>query len=188
MTIPELQIRQQYCRINLETVKPVLQIRQRKADLKISQPAARLEINKRDTKVEIDNYPPRRDLNLRNITDFRRQILQLARERTMEAIARYAENGDRLMRIEDKSNTLYSVIVSENALEEKELTLGWLSNPRFNVIPGELKIEFKERKVDLQAERRPPEYHFISGRVNINIEQYNQIQISLKGDKVDRTI
>jgi hypothetical protein len=188
MNTPQIQIRQQYARINILTVNGSLKIRQPRAEMQIQNADIKLEMQHRDVKVEINGYPHRHDLGYKNIEDFRKESIKRGLEAVLERTARYASQGDRLMRIERKGDPLQDIIEDEAFAKQKEIGLKWKRGPVFKYIPPVLKINWREKKADLKLEINPPEYDFERGEVKVNMERYNNINIFIRDNNLDEPL
>jgi len=185
MRIPQIQIRQQYAKIKMDIKDASVEIEQSQADLEIKQPRGKLEIKQENVKVEIDNYPLWHDLGFKNIADFAADNAKRGKEEVMKAIGRYVSQGNRFMRIEDKGDPIIDTSVENATPKEGELTIKYIRGPKFNVIPPKLDIKYTPQKPIINSKINPPQYKFNRGEVKVSMAQYNNIEISLKGDQVD---
>ena len=185
MNIPQIQIRQQSASINLSTGPARLKIRQPRPGMQIQQAEIKLEMRHRDVKVEIDGYPHRHDLGYKNIEDFRKENVRRGLEAAKARTAKYATQGDSMMRIENKGNPLQNIIEDESFDKQKEIGLRWKRGPRFKYIPPDLNINWEEKEADLQVDINPPQYEYIKGGVDVNVERYAKLDISVKENKLD---
>ncbi len=181
MKIPQIEIRQQYARIEISTQPSRQEIRQKQADLEIKRSRGKLKMQHKDAKVEIDSYPSRYDLGYKNLRDFRKANIKLAEEAVMKRVAKYASQGDRMMKIEQKGNALQDVISEESTPAKKELGLKWLRGPEFNVIPAHLKINYAPGGVKINVKTNSPEFKFHRGKVDIRMAQYAEVEINWEG-------
>lgn len=188
MNIPQIQIRQQFAKIDINTTPGMLQIRQHKADMQIRQHKGILEIEQSPVKVNIDSYPSRYDRGIKNNADFARDNFNRARAITLEAIAAIANEGDRLMRIEYKGNPIAEIGLEKSTPKPVELTLGWVRKPSFEMVPPRLRIHYVSRKPEISVKLHRPETAFTRGKVEISIRQYGDVEISVKGSSVDQQL
>jgi len=185
MRIPQLLIRTIDAKIDLHTIPAQLEIRQRKADMFQRQPPGILEIESQNVQVLIDNYPTRYDLGFRNVIDLARDYAARGRQALLNAIGRYAEQGDRLRQFHVPGNTV-ARIAAENAKDEpREIGLKPVRGPEFTVIPPELSIRYTAREPELVVKPNPPEFTYTRGDVVIRMVQYPRVEIEWVGRELD---
>ncbi|MEJ6950166.1 DUF6470 family protein [Natronospora cellulosivora (SeqCode)] len=188
MNIPQIQINQQFAQTGINIEKGDLRIEQPDADMNIRQPAAIVEISQEDTFVEIDNYPPRSDMHMKNNTDYLHYRRNSIDQQHMEFLARTARNGDRLMKIESEGNSIEQIAVEETFDGPVDLTVAYLSGPKFRHVPAELNIEIQPRGAEINFTPNKPLIDINRSRVNVHMMRYNNIDISVRGNNLNNKI
>src|SRR5690625_3080512 len=101
MNIPQLQMTSQMGRIGIEQQMAQLSIEQPKASLKIEQPKADMTMQSTKGKLTIDQSQAWSDLNLMNTAKWNDKMIAESVQKGKEGVARRAEEGARLVKIED---------------------------------------------------------------------------------------
>lgn len=188
MQIPQIRISQRPAKIGLEIKPPRLEIKQSPAEMEIKQPAGRLEINSKNIEIKVDNYPARFDLGIKNSVDFSRDIADKGQQAVMEVIARYASEGDRLMKIENKANTIEDIASNDALNKNIEIGLKWKRGPRYEVKSHQLEIKYQPQKPIIRFKANKPDLNFQWGDVKVRMEQYNDVKITVTGSLLDRIV
>jgi len=110
--------------IKPETRPPLLNLRHQEPRLAVAPGRA---------EVEIDYRKPQADLGFYRPLAFARQGAAAGKETALRAIARYAAEGDRLARIEDRSFSFGELGEAVWARSRKELNVAALSPPEVAV-------------------------------------------------------
>lgn len=160
----------QDAQLNLHSTRPKVQMETTPAIVEIHQPHGELTI---------DQTPCRYSIGLKNNSDFARDNAALGRQTAMGTIARIAQEGDQLARIQNNSNALADIAANSTISEVPEITWAHIASPdisyranpvQFNPIAG--KLSFNVQPGTLQADYQP-------GSVDIRVTQYPSIQMSV---------
>lgn len=161
--------------INLQTTLPKVQMESTSATLEIRQPQGELTI---------DNYPCRYSIGQRNIADFALDIATRGRQTAMGAIARIAQEGDQLARIQVKSNAIADIAADSTVSEVSDITYSYIALPNINYQANPVQFNPTEGKVDLTLQRGTVQQDYQRGNVDIQVSQYPSIEISTVDVKV----
>ena len=165
----------QNAKLNLQSSPTKVQIETAPASLEISQPRGELTI---------DQTPCRYSIGIKNCSDFAQDNAALGRQTVMNAIARIAQEGNQMARIESKSDALADIAADSSFSEVPEITwasiaapnIQYQANPvQFNPIAG--KVNFTVQPGTVQGDYQP-------GSVDIRVSQYPSIEISVVDVKV----
>lgn len=165
----------QNARLNLNTTRPEVQIDTNPARVEIHQPQGELTI---------DQTPCRYSIGLKNNEDFARDNAALGRQTVMDAIARIAQEGDQMARIQNKTNALADIAANAMISEVPDITWAHIASPeisfqanpvQFNPIAGTLNYTVQPGRV--QGDYQP-------ASLDIQVKQYPSIKISVVDVKV----
>ncbi|MHB8125588.1 MAG: DUF6470 family protein [Desulfitobacteriaceae bacterium] len=165
----------QNAHLNLQSTRSTVQMETSPTSLEIRQPRGELTI---------DQTPCRYSIGLKNNMDFVRDNAALGRQTAMDTIARIAEEGDQLARIESKSNALADIAANSTLSEVPDITwapialpnINYRANPvQFNAIVG--KVNFTILPGTIQGNYQP-------GSVDIRVTQYPSVEMSAVDVKV----
>ncbi len=190
MRTPQLVINQQSTVINLRTREPEIEVERKKPSLEIRQLAGKLEIKSSSARVEVDSYPARYDLGYKNSRDISRDIAAKGQQAVMAAVARYAQNGDCLM--DFQHNKAADIAAEEASSKPVEIGLKFKRGPVYQVTPAQNSIRYESGKTEIEVgglnELNRPYIEVNRGRVEAGIEQYADIEISVRGGVFDRSV
>jgi len=180
-SIPQIQIRQVYAKIGINTTTAKQEIKQPKATIEIHQVPAKLEIEHSYPQVEIDQRKARGALGFVPYLDFMNRIHEGIKLSFLNNLAQMAEKGDRLTAIDQPGNSIADLATFER-IELPELD--YLDTPSYdnveiNVKPARLNINWIKGGADLQVQPNKPELNYTPGKVNIYLLQRNSLEISL---------
>lgn len=162
-------------KLNLQTTLPKVQIETTPATVEIRQPQGELAI---------DNYPCRYSIGQRNIADFAQDIATLGRQTAMDAIARIAQEGDQLARIQIKSNAIADIAANSTVSEVTDITYAHIASPDIHYEANPVQFNPTDGKVDLVLHRGTVQGDYQRGNVDIQVSQYPSIEISTVDVKV----
>ena len=163
MNFPKLQIQTTKAQIGLNIQQPIQKIEQPKADLDLQQPKAKLTIETSKSKLTIDSFQAREDLEMKNTRSRTAEITQKAMQESLEGVARRAQEGNDLMRIENGGNPI--VEHAKRWGQQTYTSLGIKFTPQ----AGSVKINFDPAKVDINVE---PQKVINNTKINKPIHQY----------------
>ncbi|WP_221566969.1 DUF6470 family protein [Alkalihalobacillus sp. TS-13] len=180
MQIPQIRIQSQPALIGLKTTKGVQQISQPKAEQSIQQPKA--DLNTKTTKgtLTIDQTQAWNDMDLKSVFVQTEEAAQLGREDLLAGIARRAQEGDQLMRIENGGNPIAEHARVNSGGEMKEWNIGWIPSAgsvKLDYQPARVDIEVQVNKPIIETTPKKPEHTYQPGDVEVFLRQRNSLSI-----------
>lgn len=184
MQIPQLQIETTRGILGLQIDKPVQEIQQPKAELMQQQPAAILEISTTDPKLFIDTTENRADIDMKSILRRMDENVQFGKQSVFEGMARRAEEGHQLMRIENGGNAIADISKQSTTPPPAPLGIRFVGNRlklKMAIEPGTTDIQWKTQQPVNDVNINKPIHNYTPGKVNGKMEQWPSIQIDVKG-------
>jgi len=180
MDVPGVDMNIQRGRLGLEETDYEFEVQQDRAEMQLTSHQAQVELQEVESHLEIDKTQMRRDLGLYSHLEMRANSAREAMETAREAIARYAEVGDRLM--DFQNNDISDIAFEEMLDDEVEFQLAYLSPPDITFEPGDLEVSSREGRVELDAGRRGelnrPDYQFAAGSLDIYLRQRPEVDVT----------
>lgn len=179
MNIPQIQIRQQYASIGMDTTPDQLSIEQPKAEVNLKTTPLKIDIQSSQGQLEIDQSKAWDALGCGNNLKFMDRIYAQCRQFALEGTAAIVEDGNRMADITNKSNA-FADIAREHFLAERPVNYFeyassgnvnihyTASPPKFNVQPGKVQV-------DVQVNH--PVIDFQRGHINTYLRQKAFIEI-----------
>ncbi|WFA04772.1 DUF6470 family protein [Bacillus sp. HSf4] len=170
-------------RIGLTTTPPDIKIEQPQADVKIEQPPAELKISTTPSKLTIDQTKAWEDLDRKHIFKRIEEAAQQGHQDWLDGLARTAEEGDELMRIENEGDPIADQ--ARRNTEPEPIQIGVHFTPEFSRV----KIDYTPSKVDIHAvphkpviEAKPnqPVIEYTPGNVKVDMLQYPELKIDVE--------
>ncbi len=180
-----LNIATQPAKIHIQTTPPQIQLKTTRPALIMDTEPAIVEIRSPKGKLEIDQTPCRYSYGIKNNTDFSRDNAQTGYQAALEAIARIAQEGDRMAAIESHEDAIINMAIEANIAEPLDVTLARIANPdirytpqpvEYNPTPGKLNIQVEMGTVDNQLQR---------GKVDITVADYGSVKFWTSEGKPD---
>lgn len=184
MNFPQIQIHTTKAMLGLDIEKPVQHIEQPKADLYIEQKEADLRINTRPVKLSIDQSQAWRDMNLLGPLASTKEFAQKGQQKLFQGIARRANEGKRLMQIENGGGSVQSVAKGKGMKGYSALNIKFI--PSYHAVkityqPGEVNIEATANKPIIEGNINKPIHEYQPGSVEGYMIQYPSIEIDVVG-------
>ncbi|RWZ55033.1 hypothetical protein EQV77_13000 [Halobacillus fulvus] len=182
MRVPQLQVQTMPARIGIKKNDAVHEYQQFKADQSIEQPKADLMIRQRPGKLTIDQSKAWSNLHLKSSFERTRDTAAFAEQTWMEGLARVAQEGDELMKIENKGNP-----IADQAARNVGFNFDYkpgntpvheLVQTSYEANPTE--IDVKRNAPIIKTTPRFPEFQYQRGSVDVTMEQYPSVQIDWK--------
>ena len=162
---------------NLESTQSTVQMETTPAKVEISQPRGELTI---------DQTPCRYSIGLKNIADFAQEYVERGKQTAMDAIARIAQEGNQLARIENKSDAVSDIAFDSNLSDLSELDITWapIALPDIRYQANPVQLNPIAGKVNYSVQPGTVQGNFQPGSVDIRVTQYPSIEISAVDVKV----
>jgi Family of unknown function (DUF6470) len=183
MSFPQIQIHTTKAILGLNIEKPIQRIEQPAADLYIEQPPAILSIDSKPAKLTINQSKAWSDMGLMGPLASTRKFAQEGRQSLLEGIARRAQEGNRLMKIENGGNAIAEISSGKGLRPYKKLGIKFI--PSINSVdigyqPGHLDIKIDRQKPIIDAKINKPIHEYTPGDVSGYMIQYPSIEIDVK--------
>ena len=186
LNIPTVDITQVPNKIGMNIKSPKTNISKQESKLDVSQQPGDMQTNEDMVKVNVDNYPAHYDLGYKNYKDFSIENTQKGKQAFLSQTAKYARQGDQLMKIENGGKPLVSQAKAENKPENKEITLGWKRGPEINVKKGNLEINYNPNKPTVNFQKGSVRSELDWGKVSTFLRQKENFDIEVRGNNINR--
>ncbi|MES1046900.1 hypothetical protein FOA22_20805 [Heyndrickxia oleronia] len=181
MNFPQIRLQSQMAQIEMTTNSAKQSIEQPGPDLDLQQPPAELHIDRTPSVLSIDQSEARADVDLKSIRRRVEEFAQNGYQEWLNGIARRAQEGNELMRIENGGNPIASIGKQNGKfLPTYEFNIGYVPKA------GSVKIDFQPTKLDIQwdikkpinnSKARKPIIDYQPGTVDIRLKQYQDLKI-----------
>lgn len=186
----DIRVSQTHGQIGIYTSLGKMSIESPKSKVSIEQARTDLQIDSEMSKVEIDQTECFAESGKKTVFRLANDFCKESVEKGLENIGKVAEEGRRLMEIENGGNAI-ARIAYENSFNEHEY--GMVPMPK-----SRPKISWTKGYVDIRWRQKPLRIEWdVSNKVNINVtrsnveiymRQYPDIKIEYIGNIVDRQI
>jgi hypothetical protein len=188
MNFPQLRMESTFGQIELTSQKPIQEIEQLPAEMIIKQPKAELEIKCTPGKLTIDQTQAWEDMDLKHISKRIEEAAQNGYQDWLAGMARRAQEGDDLMRIENGGNPIaeHAKINSESPMYE--FNIGFIpshNSVKLNYQPADLNITWKTKKPVIEVNINRPRHEYTPGTVRSEMKQWPSLKIEVIGLELD---
>lgn len=180
MHLPQIRMESTFARLGLQIEKPVQRLEQPKADISMQQPKAILQMEMTPGKLSIDQTKAWNDMDLKSVRKRVEEFAQLGYQDCLEGMARRAQQGDELMKIEHKGNVIQAQAKENSERPYKQLHLGWipsLFSVDIHYEPGTLTLEAEAQNPIVDVQINKPIHDYTPGKVSPYIEEWNSLDI-----------
>ncbi|WP_209121471.1 DUF6470 family protein [Alkalihalobacillus sp. BA299] len=190
MELAQLNISTTRAEIAIQSQKPLMRIQQQHADFKIRQPHTdHIQISKRASKLYIDQAQSFADANLKGISRFLNDVVQNGEQKALQYIAKIAQQGDQLMKIENGQGALQQIAKTNSQLKTYDFNVGSMPRPfsvKFNYDPGEINITANRGEVKVQVKPNPTRVEIPKWQTEAYMTQKNKISFQAVGALVNK--
>ncbi|MCL6459838.1 MAG: DUF6470 family protein [Gorillibacterium sp.] len=179
VTIPQIQIRQEYGRIGIDADLGTQEIRQHAPTMTIKTEPARLDIHSEPGELVIDQSKAWDALGVGSHLEMMSRIYTEAKNIGLQGIARIVERGNRLAAIQNKTNAIAD-IAQEEAFEEYDFNYfqpASIDNVDIYYTAHKPEIQFNQGGVDVNFQIQAPEINYNRGKLDIYMLQYPKLEI-----------
>ncbi len=183
MNIPQLQIQTTRGILGLQITKPIQEIEQPRATLTQQQPAAILEISTTRPQLSVDTTEARADVDMKSVFRRSKENAQFGQQEVMEGIARRAQEGQQLLRIENRGNPIAEIAKHNATPPPAPIGIRFIGNHssvQISIQAGTTDIRFTPQKAINDVQINKPIHQYTQGKVTGFMEQYSSIRIDLK--------
>lgn len=185
--------------LKIDTQRSNLQMEAKDAKLNISGQDAKMDIQveKGDFKVrqksdtlEINNYPAFKQLNSYRVQDLMEKVNGEAKQKTSEAVSRYVQDGDAMMKIENKGTPLVEIAKQHsNTVGKTNLNVTHFPKEpiEINVKKGYLDIEAIPDKVSTHIQKNL-KIEVAPGGVYTTVDKLPKVNIEVVGEQIDSKV
>jgi hypothetical protein len=182
MNFPQIQIESFQGQIGINIDKPIQKIEQKPAEISVEQNQAEMTIELEPGKLTIDQTLARENLDLKSIFKRNDENAMLSKQKVMEYINKTVQEGNELMKIENKGQPI--IDQAKRSLERITVFNTGNTPSQFSVkidyTPSNINIDWKVNKPDIQVQVNQPIHDYSPGKANIFMEQYPSISIDFK--------
>ena len=182
MEIPKISMQSQRAQIEIRQTKEKQEIKQATVELSIEQPHAKLSIQSTPGKLQIDQTQAWEDMNLMHIFKRNAKFSNDGKSDLLEGIAKKAQQGTALMKLENEGNPLVNQAITNSQKELKSLGITFMPSHfsvKTNYEPAQIHIDVQTNKPVVSANIQKAEHHYERGSVEINMKQYQQLKIDV---------
>ncbi len=185
--------------LKIDTQRSNLQMEAKDAKLDISGQDAKMDVQveKGDFKVrqksdtlEINNYPAFKQLNSYKLQDLMEKVNEESKQKTSEAINRYVQDGDAMMKIENKGTPLIE-IAKQHANTVGKTNLNVTHFPKepieISVKKGYLDIEAIPDKVSTNVQKNL-RIEVTPGGVYTTLDKLPKVNVEVVGEQIDSKV
>lgn len=180
MQVPQIRIESQMAKISITQNRGTQEIRQPKAELSIEQPKATLSMRTIPSKLTIDQTQAWEEMNLMSTLRLIEKYAQEGYQGFLEGTERRARQGTELMQIEKQGHPLIQQAIENGYDGMKSLGITFIPSPfsvKIHYEPSRVEIEAQVNRPVIQAAPQKPEHHYERGSVDIQMQQYQQLEI-----------
>ncbi|NLN46557.1 MAG: hypothetical protein GX153_08340 [Clostridiaceae bacterium] len=172
-----LEITTQQPRLNIRSEPPQIHIRQERATFQTHVRPARMHVDRQLPVFSVDRGNAETLLNQLPMLEQLKSSARQAGSTALAGIARIAREGDRLMRIYDRHQSIASLI-ADRAAQPSTINVVALSKPRLSWEPGRMEVSWEPHEVMTDWELRDPvRVEVTPGVINIQLERPAHVQI-----------
>jgi hypothetical protein len=180
MNLPQIRLQSTPVQIEMNTTPAQQIIEQPGPDLDIQQPPPQLHIDRSPSKLTIDQSQAWADMDLKPISARVKEFAQNGYQDLLKGVARRAEEGDELMKIENGGNPIATISKSNGERPTYDINIGFIPSA------GSVKEHFEPAKLDIQwdikkpinnTKPRKPIIDYKPGNVNVSLKQYPNVKI-----------
>ncbi|MFN7252522.1 MAG: DUF6470 family protein [Anaerobacillus sp.] len=193
MQVPYIQMNSVLGQIGLQPNRPQMQINQRNAELSIHQDHSTMSISTRASKLYIDQTEAFADAHLKGPLRSSNEFISKAEGKVAQYIAKTAQQGDMMMRIENGFGAIPRIAeINSELYPEKELNVGFLprstSQVKFNYVPSEVKIQVTSSMPEIHVRKNDPQISIPKWQSNAYVKQKNNLTMKVIGLNVNRQL
>ncbi|KQL52985.1 hypothetical protein AN964_05310 [Heyndrickxia shackletonii] len=180
MKLPQIRLESQPAMIQMNSKIATQSIEQPAAGLDIQQPPAELHIERTPAKFTVDQSQAWADMDLKPISKRIKEFAQNGYQDWLDGIARRAEEGDQLMRVENGGNPIASISKENSKLPTHEFNFGLVPSPlsvKTYFDPSKLDIQWDTKKPSINVRVNKPTIEYSPGNVSISMKQYQSLKI-----------
>lgn len=189
MQLPSIKITSTHGQIGMKSQRPHIEIKQHEPGFSIRQEHVAIEINKQSDQLTINQREAFASSNLKHIYQLNKDFAAKGLSHASEMTAKYAREGDQLMRIENGFNVIPQLAkVNSILFPEKEITLAQMPKPfsvKTDYQPSKLSFHTKGGTAEINIEQRKPTIQHRPWQTDVYVRQKQNIQFQAVGFQVN---
>lgn len=188
MNIAQLHIYQQYGQISIKQDHGQIAIRQPQAKTQMRTEPLTVNIDKVERGLSIDQSKAWAAYGLMNPTELTNKISSQVQGIAYQAIAKYAQDGDRLAAIHKPGDAIVELAkqVSTDLYPIDYTGPARYDNVDVSYVPDELSTTFRGGDVHYHAQPQKPIIDHIPAYVEVGMKQYPSIRFEVQGSNVNQ--
>ena len=183
MNVPQIRLQSISAQLGIHTTKGQQTIEQPKAELSMEQPKAELTIETTPSNLTIDQTEAWADMDLKHISRRVSEAAQQGHQDALAGIARRAEEGERLKRIEDGGNPLADLAKKHSEKPMYPFNIGFIPSAgsvKIHYEPAKVNIDVQMNKPLINATVHKPIIDYQPGNVEVELERRNELSIDFE--------
>lgn len=180
ISMPQIQIHQEYARLGIDADLGTLDIKQPRATFEITTERPKLEVHSEQGVLYIDSSKAWDALGHGPALQTMSKIYSRAREVALQGIAKTVEDGNRLAAIHLGGNAIAQISKEKGAdfFEFEFMGEASMDNVDLNYVPATVDVRFQEGRTHLNTHPNAPEINYNRGKLDIYMLQYPKIEIT----------
>ena len=181
----QVRVTQTDAKARLDVKDPFLRLKTQDVAVKISGEEPKLEIHSPAAELSIDSYPSNRARGIKNNIDFDRDNAAKGMQAVQAAIAKFAQDGARLAKIENGGNPLKQL--AQEAMTERPLSIsiGYVPDPTVRVVTHEAQIQVTSGALNIRFDGGTVDGELDKGTVSATMLQYPEVNFQFVGQNLD---
>jgi hypothetical protein len=188
MNFPQLRMESTSGQLGLTSQKPIQEIEQLPAEMTIKQPKAELTIRLTPGKLTIDQTQAWEDMDLKHISKRIEEFAHIGYQDWLTGLARRAQEGDDLMRIENGGNPIPEHAKINSTSPIYEFNIGFVPSPfsvKINYQPVDIRINWRTKKPEIEVKVNKPRHIYTPGEIHGEMKQWPSLAIEVIGLELD---
>lgn len=181
MNFPQIRMQSEQALIEIRQLSGKQEIQQAEAVLTIEQPRATMTMESEPARLMIDQTKAWEDMNLYGPLKSTAIQASESKQAVLDGMARRAEQGSALMKLEQAGNPLISQAIQNGHRSEKQMGITFIPSAfsvKMTSSPAQLDIRVEPNRPNIQATTSPPNIQYERGNVDIRMKQYQSLDIT----------
>lgn len=194
MQLPSIQIRSTNAQIGVQSQRPHLQISQGAADFSIKQDHAAIQIQTQPARLNINQREAFASANLKDVFRLNRDFVADAIRNASEVTAKYAREGDQMMKIENGGGGgIFAHFAKNDSIlfPERQVTIAQMPKPfsvKMNYQPAKLNISASGGTVRTNVNPTETQIHHRKWQTDVYLKQKQSISFHAVGAQVNQQL
>jgi hypothetical protein len=175
-----LDIRTQDATLAIRTRNASIEIRQQMATFRAKVRPAKMHIQSEIPRFSVDRSAFEAQMNNRSVLGWIRTCAQESKTAALQGVGRIAREGDRLMKIYDRSQTI-AAIVASRAGKSVSINVAAALDPEIQWQKGEMEINWEPHEMRMEWDAPDPvSYDVSAADVDIRLARMPDIQVEAR--------